>query len=89
MSSLIVRKLVLNNMNRVVLPSTHTTFNKLYPTNVYIQKRQVCFPLVMIGGGLAYFCMNQMWNPYFDRTLLNTLSYYSFAMTFIGLVIPS
>lgn len=65
-----------------------SNFTKLlYPNIYYMQKRNICFPLIMGGGMIQMFVLTQMWNPYFPRTALLELQRAGFILTFFGVII--
>lgn len=53
----------------------------------YIQKRNICEPLCIIGGGVYALCYTQRWNPYFPRGEWYALTYFATASVITGLVI--
>jgi hypothetical protein len=87
MSTLLARKLVLNSFKRSFTPLSLNN-NKYIKPYYYNQSRNVCFPVVMLGGFVGWFCINQYWNPYFDRSLLATLQAWSVGLTIVGFIIP-
>ena len=87
MSTLLTRKILQNSFRRSFTPLVASN-NKYIQPYYYNQTRPICFPVVMAGGCLGWFCINQMWNPYFDRTLLATLQAWSTGLTLMGFIIP-
>ena len=73
-------------LQRISIYNKFSKFSK-FSNPIFIQKREYCYPVMMISGVIHFYTFTQRWNPYYPREYINTLNYVGNFLFVSGLLI--